>query len=167
MGGQLATLQAGVSDPSTGSATRGGGSGSLTVVGGRSTSNTFLLDGTNIMDGQNQVPRSAAGVQLGSDAVLEVEVLSTQYGPEYGRTSGGVLNSITRSGTPEFHGTLFEYLRNSKLDGVLEIPRSLFFIPDAPHLGQISVPSMTPLGTSSGQPSAGGSANYWIVPYSV
>jgi len=113
---QLATLQAGVSDPSTGSATRGGGSGSLTVVGGRSTSNSFLLDGTNIMDGQNQVPRSAAGVQLGSDAVLQVEVLSTQYGPEYGRTSGGVLNSITRSGTPQFHGTLFEYLRNSKLD---------------------------------------------------
>lgn len=113
---QLATLQAGVSDPSTGSATRGGGSGSLTVVGGRSTSNTFLLDGTNVMDGQNQVPRSAAGVQLGSDAVLQVDVLSTQYGPEYGRTSGGVLNSITRSGTPQFHGTLFEYLRNSALD---------------------------------------------------
>jgi hypothetical protein len=113
---QLATLQAGVSDPSGGSASRGGGSGSLTVVGGRSTSNTFLLDGTNIMDAQNQVPRSAAGVQLGSDAVLQVEVLSAQYGPEHGRTAGGVLNSITRSGTPELHGTLFEYLRNSKLD---------------------------------------------------
>ena len=113
---QLATLQAGVSDPSGGSATRGGGSGSLTVVGGRSTSNNFLLDGTNIMDGGNQVPRSAAGVQLGSDAVLEVEVLSSQYGPEYGRNSGGVLNSITRSGTPQFHGTFFEYFRNSKLD---------------------------------------------------
>jgi hypothetical protein len=113
---QLATLQAGVSDPSAGSASRGGGSGSLTVVGGRSTSNTFLLDGTNIMDAQNQVPRSAAGVQLGSDTVLEVEVLTSQYGPEYGRTSGGVLNSITRSGSSEFHGTFFEYFRNSKLD---------------------------------------------------
>ena len=113
---QLATLQAGVSDPSGGSASRGGGSGSLTVVGGRATSNNFLLDGTNIMDAQNRVPRSAAGVQLGSDAVLEVQVLSTQYGPEYGRNSGGVLNSITRSGTPQFHGTLFEYFRNSKLD---------------------------------------------------
>ena len=113
---QLATLQAGVADPSGGSASRGGGSGSLTVVGGRSTSNTFLLDGTNIMDAQNRVPRSAAGVQLGSDAVLQVEVLSSQYGPEYGRTSGGVINSITRSGTPQFHGTLFEYFRNSNLD---------------------------------------------------
>ena len=113
---QLATLQAGVSDPSGGSASRGGGSGSLTVVGGRATSNNFLLDGTNIMDAQNRVPRSAAGVQLGSDAVLEVEVLSSQYGPEYGRSSGGVLNSITRSGTPQFHGTFFEYFRNSNLD---------------------------------------------------
>jgi hypothetical protein len=113
---QLATLQAGVSDPSGGSSSRGGGSGSLTVVGGRATANNFLLDGTNIMDSENQVPRSAAGVQLGSDAVLEVQVLSSQYGPEYGRGSGGVLNSITRSGTPELHGTLFEYFRNSILD---------------------------------------------------
>ncbi|MGH9783000.1 MAG: hypothetical protein ACRD88_02345, partial [Terriglobia bacterium] len=74
---ELATLQAGVSDPSSGSASRGGGSGSLTVVGGRANANNFLLDGTNIMDGQNDVPRSAAGVQLGSDAVLEVQVLSS------------------------------------------------------------------------------------------
>jgi len=113
---QLATLQAGVSDPSGGSSSRGGGSGNLTVVGGRGTSNNFLLDGTNVMDSDNEVPRSAAGVQLGSDAVFEVQVLSSQYGPEYGRGSGGVLNSITRSGTPELHGTFFEYFRNSKLD---------------------------------------------------
>ena len=109
------TLHAGVSDPSAGSASRGGGSGSLTVVGGRSTSNNFLLDGTNIMDARNRVPQSAAGVQLGSDAILEVQVL-TSYGPEHGRGSGGVLNSITRSGTPQFHGTFFEYFRNSNLD---------------------------------------------------
>ena len=68
------------------------------------------------MDTENQMPRSAAGVQLGSDAVLQVQVFSANYGAEYGRTSGGVLNSLTRSGTNEIHGTLFEYLRNSKLD---------------------------------------------------
>ena len=113
---QLATLQAGVSDPSGGSASRGGGSGSLTVAGGRSTSNVFLLDGTNIMNLDNQVPRSAAGVQLGSDAVLQVRVFSAHYGAQYGRGSGGILNSITQSGTPEFHGTFFEFFRNSKLD---------------------------------------------------
>ncbi|MCZ6751934.1 MAG: TonB-dependent receptor, partial [Acidobacteria bacterium] len=113
---QLATLQAGVSDSSAASGSRGVGGGGLTVAGGRSTSNTFLLDGTNIMDSRNQVPRSAAGVQLGSDAVLEVQVFSTTYDAEYGGGSGGILNSITQSGAPEFHGTFFEYLRNSKLD---------------------------------------------------
>ncbi len=113
---QLATLQAGVTDSESSSASRGGGSGSLNVVGGRSTSNSFLLDGTNIMDSANQVPRSAAGVQLGSDAVLQVRVQSAFYGAEYGRGSGGVLNSITRSGTPRLHGSVFEFLRNSSLD---------------------------------------------------
>lgn len=113
---QLATLQAGVTDSSSASASRGGGSGSINVVGGRASSNNFLLDGTNIMNTENQVPRSAAGVQLGSDAVLQVQVMSAFYGAEWGRGSGGVLNSITRSGTPAIHGTLFEYLRNSKLD---------------------------------------------------
>ena len=113
---QLATLQSGVSDPFSGSASRGGGSGGLTVSGGRSTSNIFLLDGTNIMNAENRVPQSAAGVQLGSDAVLQVQVFSTNFAAEHGRGSGGVLNSISRSGTPEFHGTFFEFFRNSKLD---------------------------------------------------
>ena len=113
---QLATLQAGVSDSSAASGSRGIGGGSLTVAGGRPTSNTFLLDGTNVMDTENQMPRSAAGVQLGSDAVLQVQVFSANYGAEYGRGSGGVLNSISRSGGNDFHGTFFEYFRNSKLD---------------------------------------------------
>ena len=104
---QLATLQAGVSDTSAEQSSRGGGGGNLTVAGGRSSSNTFHLDGTNIMDTDNRVPRSAAGVQLGSDAVFQVQVFSPHYGAEYGRSSGGVLNSITRSGTDELHGTLF------------------------------------------------------------
>ncbi len=113
---QLATLQAGVSDPAGEQSSRGVGGGNLTVAGGRPTSNNFLLDGTNIMDTGNRVPRSAAGVQLGSDAVFQVQVFSTNYGAEYGRGSGGTLNSITSAGTSQFHGTLFEYFRNSKLD---------------------------------------------------
>ena len=106
--GQLATLQAGISDPGAEQASRGGGGGSLTISGGRPISNNFLMDGTNIMNTANQVPRSAAGVQLGSESVLQVQVFSMNYGADYGRSSGGVLNSITRSGAPQFHGTLFE-----------------------------------------------------------
>src|SRR5438093_2114350 len=113
---QLVTLDAGVSDASSASASRGVTSANLTFSGSRSSSNSYLLDGTNIMDAQNRVPLSAAGVQLGSDSVLEVQVFSANYGAEYGRGNGGVLNSITRSGSNEFHGTFFEYLRNSKLD---------------------------------------------------
>src|SRR5262245_53280636 len=113
---QLVTLDAGVSDPSSASASRGVTSANLTFSGSRASSNSYLLDGTNIMDAQNRVPLSAAGVQLGSDSVFEVQVFSANYGPEYGRGNGGVLNSITRSGSNEFHGTFFEYFRNSKLD---------------------------------------------------
>src|SRR2546426_12837036 len=113
---QLVTLDAGVSDPSSASASRGTTSANLTFSGSRASSNSYLLDGTNIMDAQNRVPLSAAGVQLGSDSVLEVQVFSANYGAEYGRGNGGVLNSITRSGSNEFHGTFFEYFRNSKLD---------------------------------------------------
>src|SRR2546422_1157384 len=113
---QLVTLEAGVSDPSSASASRGVSGANLTFSGSRASSNSYLLDGTNIMDAQNRVPLSAAGVQLGSDSVFQVQVFSANYGPEYGRGSGGVLNSITRSGSNEFHGTFFEYLRNSKLD---------------------------------------------------
>ena len=102
---QLVTLDAGVSDSSSASSSRGVGGGSLSFSGSRSSSNSFLLDGTNIMDSQNRPPRSAAGVQLGSDSVLEVQIFSANYGPEYGRNNGGVMNSISRSGSDEFHGT--------------------------------------------------------------
>ena len=113
---QLATLEAGVSDTSSSSAARGVSGGNLTVSGSRSFTNNFMLDGTTIMNSENQAPKSAAGVQLGSDTVFQVQVFSTGYQAEYGRSSGGILNSITRSGTPQWHGTLFEYFRNSKLD---------------------------------------------------
>ena len=113
---QLATLEAGVSDPSAASASRGTSGGNLNVNGSRASSNSFLLDGTNIMDTGNRSPRSAAGVQLGTDSVLQVMVFASTYSAEYGRGSGGVLNSITRSGSNDFHLSLFEFLRNSKLD---------------------------------------------------
>ncbi|MBI3895310.1 MAG: TonB-dependent receptor [Acidobacteria bacterium] len=113
---QLVTLEAGISNTSSESASRGIGGGSINVSGSRGTSNVFLMDGTNVMDIDNQSPQSAAGVRLGSDSVLQVQVFGTNYSAEYGRGSGGVLNSITRSGTPQLHGTVFEYFRNSKLD---------------------------------------------------
>ena len=113
---QLATLQSSVSDPSSASGSRGVSSGGLNIVGGRSNSNNFMIDGINVQEGKSNIAGSAAGVQLGSDTVLQVQVFSVNYSAEYGRSSGGALNSITRSGSNELHGTLFEYFRNSKLD---------------------------------------------------
>ena len=87
---QLATLQAGVSDTSTASASRGTSGSNLSMSGSRATSNHVMLDGTTTMNSENFPPRSAAGVQLGSDAVLQVQVFSTGYNAEYGRSSGGI-----------------------------------------------------------------------------
>ncbi|MBI1955748.1 MAG: carboxypeptidase regulatory-like domain-containing protein, partial [Acidobacteria bacterium] len=112
---QLVTLQAGVSDPA-GGGRQGGQSSSITVSGGRGEWNAFLMDGADINDTGNQVPRSAAGGQLGADALLQVQVFATNYGAQYGRAAGGVVNAISRSGNNEFHGTLFEFLRNSEMD---------------------------------------------------
>lgn len=123
----LATLQTGVSDSGAANASRGVGGGNLSVAGGRNTANNYLNDGTNIQNASNQAPRSAAGVQLGSDSVLQVQVYGTTYSAEYGRGTGGILNSITRSGTDKFHGSIFEFWRNSDLDA-----KNFFDVADKP-----------------------------------
>ncbi|PYR71454.1 MAG: hypothetical protein DMF86_25880, partial [Acidobacteria bacterium] len=78
--------------------------------------NNFLLDGTDINNVYNKTPGSAAGVLLGVDAVLEFQVLTNAYSAEFGRSAGGVINAVTRSGTNDVHGSAFEFHRNSALD---------------------------------------------------
>src|SRR6202049_489243 len=119
---QLATLQPGITSirtqPSVGAGDRGqrGFGTQMTVNGGRPAQNNYRLDGTSINDYSNSAPGSVLGADLGSDAVPEFSVLSSTYPAEYGRSSGGVINAITRSGTNEFHGSVYEFLRNSALD---------------------------------------------------
>jgi Carboxypeptidase regulatory-like domain/TonB dependent receptor/TonB-dependent Receptor Plug Domain len=118
----LANLQAGVSTiravPTVASPDRlGRGLGvQLSVTGGRPQQNNYLLNGVSINDYSNQSPGSILGGNLGVDAVSEFSVLTTNYSAEYGRTSGGVVSAIGRSGTNQFHGSAFEFLRNSALD---------------------------------------------------
>src|SRR5487761_665164 len=88
----------------------------LTVSGSRPGQNNFLVDGLSINDYSNQGPGSLVGGNLGVDAVEQFTVLTTNYSTEYGRTSGGVISAITRSGTNQFHGDVYEFLRNSSLD---------------------------------------------------
>ena len=118
----LATLQPGVSTiramasvSSTDRLGRGYGV-ELSVSGGRPQQNNYLLNGISINDYTNQAPGSVLGGNLGVDAVSEFTVLTTNQGAEYGRTSGGVISAINRSGTNAFHGSAYEFLRNSALD---------------------------------------------------
>jgi hypothetical protein len=118
----LATLQPGVSAiramaPVSSTDRLGRGYGvELSVSGGRPQQNNYLLDGISINDYTNQAPGSVLGGNLGVDAVSEFSVLTINQGAEYGRTSGGVISAITRTGTNRFHGSVYEFLRNSALD---------------------------------------------------
>lgn len=118
----LATLQPGVSTiramaPVSSTDRLGRGYGvELSVSGGRPQQNNYLLNGISINDYTNQAPGSILGGNLGVDAVSEFTVLTSNQGAEYGRTSGGVISAINRSGTNHLHGSAYEFLRNSALD---------------------------------------------------
>jgi Carboxypeptidase regulatory-like domain/TonB-dependent Receptor Plug Domain/TonB dependent receptor len=88
----------------------------LTISGGRPQQNNYLLDGVNINDYANAGPGSVLGGNLGTDAVAEFAVLTTNYSAEYGRTSGGVITATTKAGTNDFHGSAYEFFRNDALD---------------------------------------------------
>jgi hypothetical protein len=115
----LAALQPGVASvrthPLGTQASRGLGL-HMTVSGGRPTQNSYRLDGALVNDYSNAGPGSVLGQNLGVDAIQEFTVLTSNYSAEYGFTSGGVINAVTRSGTNTFHGSLFNFLRNDKLD---------------------------------------------------
>lgn len=114
---ELATLQAGVAFVPFGEESASQGFGKkITISGSRFTSNLFLLDGTVMNDSYNSAGSAAGGVLTGVETIREFTVISNAYSAEYGRHTGGVVNAVTRSGTNEFHGSAFEFLRNDNLD---------------------------------------------------
>jgi hypothetical protein len=114
---QLALLQPGITAVyAAGSSFYGARTRAISINGARPEQNIFLLDGTSIMDAFNKTPGSSAGVLLGVDGVLEYQVLTNSYSPEFGRAVGGVVNAATRSGTNALQGTLFYFARNSAFD---------------------------------------------------
>jgi hypothetical protein len=88
----------------------------LSISGARPQQNNYRLDGISINDYSNGGPGSVLGQNLGVEAIQEFSVLTSNYSAEYGKTSGGVVNAISRSGTNQFHGSGYEFLRNSALD---------------------------------------------------
>jgi outer membrane receptor protein involved in Fe transport len=87
----------------------------ISVSGDRPQWNNYRLDGISINDYSNTAG-SVIGGNLGVDAIQEFSVLTSNAPAEYGRTGGGVVNAVTRSGTNEFHGGVYEFFRNSALD---------------------------------------------------
>jgi len=84
----------------------------VSINGAREAENNQMIDGAD----NNQRLIGTAGVRPSVDAIAEVRVTTNAYTAESGRTAGGVINVITKSGTNEFHGSGFEYYRNGKFD---------------------------------------------------
>jgi outer membrane receptor protein involved in Fe transport len=107
---QLALTQPGVT-PMTISSTGFAGNG-FSIAGGRANSVTYMLDGGV----NNSVANNTAVVDPNPDTIGEFRILTNNYSAEYGRSNGGIVNVVTKSGTNEFHGTLYDYLRNKDLN---------------------------------------------------
>ncbi len=119
---QLVGLQTGVLVSPPGGA---GGRGGIEFHGSPSQGNNLLLDGVDMTFGENNgtagdtASAGAAGSLVNTvsvEAIQEFKATGSAFAAEYGRASGGVLNITTKSGTNILHGTLFEFLRNDKLD---------------------------------------------------
>jgi hypothetical protein len=120
---QLLTLNPGVVNYSS---QRAGGTGAsnsvvgnmFAVSGHRPQENLFLLNGVEYTSASeiNNTPGGVSGQLLGVDAVREFSVVSDTYGAEYGKRPGAQVNIVTASGTNKFHGSAYEFLRNSALD---------------------------------------------------
>jgi Carboxypeptidase regulatory-like domain len=88
----------------------------FSVAGSRTEGEEFLLDYTNVSDFWNhQAGSGALGTSLGIEAIQEFSVLTNTYSAQFGG-NGAVVNAVSKSGTNDFHGSAYEFLRNSALD---------------------------------------------------
>src|SRR6185436_13435251 len=108
-------------DPS-GATDSPGSFGLFSANGNRGRANNYLLDGTDMNDGYRNLPAiNEAGVFGTPATILPIEAISeaailSNFEAEYGRNAGAIVNIVTKSGTNDFHGSLFEFFRNDKLD---------------------------------------------------
>src|SRR5580658_4920268 len=104
----LALLQPGVTESNDDNS----GAGNYSIAGGRTDSVTFLLDGGN----NNDLLDNSNLLDPNPDAIAEFRLLQSDYTAEYGRNGGGIISIVTKSGTNQLHGTLFDYVRNRDFD---------------------------------------------------
>lgn len=86
--------------------------GSISVNGAREQANNFLLDGID----NNDLAINQYSVSISPDAIQEFKVQESTYSAEFGRSGGAQINIAVKGGSNQFHGALYEYLRNSDLD---------------------------------------------------
>jgi hypothetical protein len=90
--------------------------GRFTVNGGRDSSNAIMMDGVPVTVNANTANMNANTAVPTVEGVEEFRIQTNSYSAEYGRSGGGVLTIATKSGTNSLRGSLFEFLRNSKMD---------------------------------------------------
>ena len=83
----------------------------ISINGGRFRTNEYLVDGVSIMLPEN----NNYAFSPNPDGTQEFKVLTNSFGPQYGRSGGGVINVVTKGGSNDFHGTLYESFRNDRL----------------------------------------------------
>jgi hypothetical protein len=91
-----------------------GSAGNVSTDGQPEWANAFLVNGAEVDETQNM----GAGMIPNADSVAEFHLLTNGYSAEYGKFTGSVMNTVTKSGTNSFHGTLFEFYRNQKMDAI-------------------------------------------------
>ncbi|HTC34981.1 MAG TPA: carboxypeptidase regulatory-like domain-containing protein [Bryobacteraceae bacterium] len=86
--------------------------GTISINGQREFANSFVLNGSDVEEDVNM----GAAIVPNLDSIAEFRILTSNFDAEYGEFSGGQINVVTKSGSNEFHGDLFEFLRNTDLD---------------------------------------------------
>jgi len=111
---QLIALAPGVSNQTGQDEAKVGVVGSVkySVNGGRVEYNTFDVDGSDVLNTGLNGASSTLTVYPSLDAIQEVKVLTSNYGAQYGRTASGTVQVTTKSGTPKWHGNLYDFIRN-------------------------------------------------------
>ncbi|HEX4770919.1 MAG TPA: hypothetical protein VH351_08830, partial [Bryobacteraceae bacterium] len=97
--------------------------GNQSVNGQRETANGFMVNGSNVEEGRN----NGAAIIPNLDSIEEFRIITNNFDAEYGNYSGGQVNVVTKSGTNGFHGSGFEFLRNTSFDA-----KNYFSLPTDP-----------------------------------
>lgn len=110
----------------------------ISVNGAPIRSNNFLLDGAPLASDTNGTTGGATGATLGIEGIREWKIVTNQYDAQYGMRMGSQMTMVSKGGTNDFHGSLFEYLRNSAFDA-----RNFFDLKPADNPNARRLPAFT------------------------